>query len=185
MSRDFLCFSDVSKLAFFILNNNCFPTLWKHEDDRWVCLISASEGVKNKLGLFQLSVQFAPHANISKLDYDIESYFPISYHRLKQVFHWTYGGCWKFDLFLPISHNKTKKGQKLFLIGKMVPLSLAQPCSDSCEDKKVRRSKMFYYISLILLLSIYTSGRKKRQWRGEKKKKKWFKVEKAPSHKEF
>lgn len=95
------------------------------------------------------------------------------------------GGCWKFDLFLPISHNKTKKGQKLFLIGKMVPLSLAQPCSDSCEDKKLHRSKMFYYISLILLLSIYTSGRKKRQWRGEKKKKKWFKVEKAPSHKEF
>lgn len=94
------------------------------------------------------------------------------------------GGCWKFDLFLPISHNKTKKGQKLFLIGKMVPLSLAQPCSDSCEDKKVRRSKMFYYISLILLLSIHTSSRKKRQGRGEKKKK-WFKVEKAPSHKEF
>lgn len=75
-----------------------------------------------------------------------------------------------FDLFLPISHNKNKKGQKLFLIRKIVPLSLTQPCSDSSEGKKLCRSKILYYISLILLLSIYTSHMQaEKKGKGEKK----------------
>lgn len=177
MSRDFHCFSDVSELALFILNKTFshFAEAW-----RWQMSLPHFSFWRNEeqtRAVAILSMILVQHANIPELDYDMESYSPISYHKLKQVFHWTYAVRWNFDLFLPISHNKTKKGQKLFLIRKIVPLSLAQPCSDSSKGKKLCRSKILYYISLILLLSIYTSHMQAEK-KGKGEKKKWFKWKK-------